>query len=60
VKQAPFYVLIGARMPSILIEMGFITNPTEHKRLSSSRYRDQVAEGIARGVLAYSKSLKKK
>jgi len=58
VKQAPFYVLIGARMPAVLVEMGFITNPTEHQRLSKSRYRDLLAQGIAQGIAAYAKSLK--
>jgi len=58
VKQAPFYVLIGARMPAILVETGFITNPTEHRRLASPRYRQQLAEGIARGIADYVKKLK--
>ncbi|MBI4800807.1 MAG: N-acetylmuramoyl-L-alanine amidase [Desulfarculus sp.] len=58
VKQAPFYVLIGARMPAALIEVGFLTNPQEHQRLSSAPYRDQLAEGIAQGIAAYSKELK--
>jgi N-acetylmuramoyl-L-alanine amidase len=57
VKQAPFYVLIGARMPAILVEVGFITNPTEHKRLKSSRYRSLVAEGIANGIVEYARKL---
>ncbi|MBW1797468.1 MAG: N-acetylmuramoyl-L-alanine amidase, partial [Deltaproteobacteria bacterium] len=46
VKQAPFYVLIGAQMPAILVETGFLTNPTEKKRLMSKKYQDNVAEGI--------------
>jgi N-acetylmuramoyl-L-alanine amidase len=58
VKQAPFYVLIGARMPAALIEVGFLTNPREHQRLTSPAYRDQLAEGIAQGIAAYSKELK--
>lgn len=58
VKQAPFYVLIGARMPAALIEVGFLTNPQEHQRLASPAYRDQLAEGIAQGIAAYSKELK--
>ncbi|MFH1034438.1 MAG: N-acetylmuramoyl-L-alanine amidase [Pseudomonadota bacterium] len=58
VKQAPFYVLIGARMPAALIEVGFLTNPQEHQRLTSPAYRDQLAEGIAQGIAAYSKELK--
>ena len=56
VKQAPFYVLIGAQMPAILIETGFITNYTEKKRLMSRKYREYLAEGICAGIKAYIKS----
>ncbi|MEW5914366.1 MAG: N-acetylmuramoyl-L-alanine amidase [Thermodesulfobacteriota bacterium] len=59
VKQAPFYVLIGARMPSVLVEVGFITNPQEHRLLSTSAYRDLLAQGIAQGVLEYANQLKR-
>lgn len=58
VKQAPFYVLIGARMPAVLVELGFITNPTEHTRLSKKRYRERLADGIAQGIAKYAKQLK--
>ena len=58
VKQAPFYVLIGARMPAVLIETGFITNSTNRKRLAGTRYRQMVAEGIARGIKNYAEQLK--
>lgn len=57
VKQAPFYVLIGAEMPAILIETGFITNPTEKKRLLSPPYRAKLAEGITAGIDDYIKSI---
>jgi len=57
VKQAPFYVLIGAQMPAILVEAGFLTNPTERKRLVSKKYQDNVAEGICSGIRAYIKSI---
>lgn len=57
VKQAPFYVLIGAQMPAILVETGFITNPTERKRLQSSKYREILANGIVAGVDKYIKSI---
>ena len=57
VKQAPFYVLIGARMPAILVEVGFITNPTEHKRLNSRNYRDLLAKGIAKGIADYARRI---
>ena len=58
VKQAPFYVLIGARMPAVLIETGFITNTTDRKRLAGTKYRQMVAEGIAKGIKNYAKQLK--
>jgi N-acetylmuramoyl-L-alanine amidase len=57
VKQAPFYVLIGAEMPAILIETGFITNPTERKRLLSEKYKDILADGIVNGIESYIKSI---
>lgn len=57
VKSAPFYVLMGANMPAVLIECGFITNRTEHKRLNYSRYQDRIAKGIAQGVADYVREL---
>ena len=57
VKQAPFYVLIGAEMPAILVETGFITNPTERKRLLSQKYLESLANGIVRGINSYIKSI---
>ncbi len=57
VKQAPFYVLIGAEMPAVLIETGFITNPTERKRLTSKKYLDVLADGIVGGIDYYIKSI---
>jgi len=57
VKQAPFYVLIGAEMPAILVETGFITNPTDRKRLTSSKYLETLADGIVDGIRAYIKSI---
>ena len=53
VKQAPFYVLIGAQMPSIMVEVSFITNRWEEKRLASDAYQDAVAEGIIAGIQSY-------
>lgn len=58
VKQAPFYVLIGARMPAVLCELGFITNPKEHQRLGSRRYREHLADSLAKGVAAYVRELR--
>ena len=57
VKQAPFYVLIGAEMPAILVETGFITNPTERKRLLSKKYLEILADGIVAGIDVYIKSI---
>ena len=57
VKQAPFYVLIGAQMPAILVETGFITNATERKRLVSKGYQERIAEGIVKGITEYIKSI---
>ena len=53
IKQAPFRVLMGATMPSALIEVGFITNPEEERRLGLSDYQDQLANAIYRGVVKY-------
>ncbi|NOX33470.1 MAG: AMIN domain-containing protein [Deltaproteobacteria bacterium] len=53
VKQAPFYVLLGARMPSILIETSFISNKTEGKRLMSDSYQTAISNAIADGVEKY-------
>lgn len=53
VKQALFYVLVGAEMPSILIETSFISNRNEERRLSQNKYRKKIAEAIAVGVKNY-------
>ena len=58
VKQAPFYVLIGAQMPSILVETSFISNPKESERLMQDDYQDQIVDGIFRGVDRYIKETK--
>jgi len=57
VKKAPFYVLVNARMPSILAEISFISNPREERLLASKKYRQDIAEAIFRGVKAYIDSL---
>jgi N-acetylmuramoyl-L-alanine amidase len=53
VKQALFYVLFGAKMPSVLVEVSFISNREEEKRLSQDSYRMEVAEAIAKGLDRY-------
>ena len=56
VKQAPFYVLIGAQMPAILIETSFISNPRECKRLNDPQYQKKMCEGIVKGIRNYIKA----
>jgi N-acetylmuramoyl-L-alanine amidase len=56
VKQAPFYVLIGAEMPAILAEISFITNPEDAKLLKSEKYLQTLAEQIVAGVLSYAEN----
>lgn len=57
VKQAPFVVLIGATMPSILAEISFISNPEEEKRLKLPEYRQQIAESLFQGIKSYAETL---
>jgi N-acetylmuramoyl-L-alanine amidase len=56
VKQAGFYVLGGAAMPAILVEIGFLTNPREEKRLREPRYRDEIARAIYSGIAEYKRN----
>ena len=58
VKQAPFVVLIGANMPSVLAEMGFVTNAQEAKLLKGNAYRQRVAESLLNAIRKYQTSLK--
>lgn len=53
VRQGPFYVLLGATMPSVLVESAFISNKVEESRLTDRRYQEQTAEAILRGVRNY-------
>ncbi len=53
VKKAPFIVLIGANMPSILAEISFVSNPTDERRLATSEYRQRIAESLYRGIARY-------
>ena len=53
VRHAPFYVLVGASRPSILVEVGYISHPKERKRLFTSTYQNLLAKGIAEGVDNY-------
>ncbi len=56
VKQALFYVLFGARMPSVLVEVSFISNPQEEQLLSNESYRMRIAKAIAKGLDTYTDS----
>ena len=58
VRQGPFYVLLGANMPSVLVEAAFISNKTEESRLGSSKYQDHAATAIARAVRTFSQDSK--
>jgi N-acetylmuramoyl-L-alanine amidase len=53
VKQGPFYVLLGATMPSVLVETAFISHPREEKRLASSKYQKSAAQAIAKAIKEY-------
>ncbi len=57
VRKAPFVVLIGADMPSILTEISFLSNPADEKLLKQPEYRQRVAEGLYQGVASYLQSL---
>jgi N-acetylmuramoyl-L-alanine amidase len=56
VKKALFYVLVGARMPSVLVEMFFITNKTEGRAMSQESYQNAVVDALYDGILKYKES----
>jgi N-acetylmuramoyl-L-alanine amidase len=58
VKQGPFYVLVGATMPSILVETAFLSNAVEESRIKEASYQEMAAEGILDGIRGYITSLK--
>lgn len=57
VKKAPFIVLIGANMPSILAEISFVSNPTDERKLRTAAYRQSIAESLYRGISRYAQGL---
>ena len=59
VKKAPFLVLVGSQMPSILVEVGFVTNKNERALLSRSSYLQKISQGITKGVVIYTQSIGK-
>lgn len=59
VRSAPFYVLMGAKMPAILVELGYVTNANEAKRLQSDEYLQKQADGLVSGIMAYKRNIEK-
>jgi N-acetylmuramoyl-L-alanine amidase len=57
VKKAPFVVLIGAQIPSVLTEIAFLSNPREEAQLKRPEYRQRIAESLFKGVAQYAESL---
>lgn len=57
VKKAPFVVLIGAQMPSVLVEVGFLSNPREERLLRQPEFRQKLAEALYRGLFDYAATL---
>ncbi|KIM04290.1 MAG: N-acetylmuramoyl-L-alanine amidase, partial [Sulfurovum sp. AS07-7] len=52
-RSAPFWVLVGANRPSVLVEMGYITHPKEGQMLINDGYQSKIADGIADGIERY-------
>lgn len=59
IKSAPFWVLVGASRPSILVELGYLTHPVERENLLDSSYQEKLADGIADGIYRYQKNRQK-
>ena len=59
VKQAPFVVLIGAVMPSVLAEISFVTNKQDGVLLKTPAYRQQIAQALVEGIVNYQQGLKR-
>ena len=58
-KQAPFYVLLGAQMPAIVIATGFVSNPQESEQLIADQYQNDLCEGIVKGIQKYIERINK-
>ncbi len=59
IHQAPFYVINNVNMPSVLIEVGFLSNPKEAKLLSSATFRENIINGIIKGIKGYQEKMDK-
>ena len=57
-QQAPFRVLVGANMPAVLVEMGFISNALQEEQLASLAFQDRVVQGLLQSVVTYRESLR--
>jgi N-acetylmuramoyl-L-alanine amidase len=57
VRKAPLIVLIGAKMPSVLAEIGFLSNPKDEKLFKSVKFRQKIAQHIYDGIAAYAETL---
>jgi len=53
VKRGPFYVLVGAYMPCVLVETAFLSHPVEGRRLAREEYRADLAQGLYTGIAAF-------
>ena len=59
VKQAGFHVLVGATMPNVLVEVGYISNPAEEKKLKQGAHKQRIAESISEGIKHFKYSREK-
>ncbi|MFC1851560.1 N-acetylmuramoyl-L-alanine amidase [candidate division CSSED10-310 bacterium] len=59
VKQAPFYILVGAEMPAVLIEVDFISNPTQEKQMMNDEYLTKIVTALAQGIIDFKKHYEK-
>jgi N-acetylmuramoyl-L-alanine amidase len=53
IQQAPFRVLVGANMPAVLVEMGFITNPAQEKQLQSDEFQNQIVQALVESITRF-------
>ena len=59
-KRGPFFVLVGAYMPCVLVETAFLTHPMEGRRLARESYRADLAEGLYRGIARFLRDLSRR